>query len=1312
MSVKANLGELSARVSLDSTAFNKGMAALKREARTAKADFELAGKGVDGFGNKIDKNAGQMKILEREMELSRMEVAKYGEQYRKVSDEVRASGADTSKAMQDLERKSSVASLALVRQAEEYKRLHIEQQRQDSTMYQLGDAMEKTGNKISTTSDKVGKFADKWSKVGFVIGGATGLIVKQFVDWESSVASMEKTIDNSEGQVDRLASSFREMSLEIPVAAKELNEIAGIAGQLGIQGDAIEGFTRVMADLGVTTDLSAEEAAIALAQFANITQMAQGDFERLGSSIVELGNNYATQEGDIVNMAQRLAAAGHQIGLSEADILGVSTALSALGIKAEAGGSAFSKLMINMNVAAATGLDGMVKLEEATGLTRRELELMASNDGTSFKKMAKSIGMTTKEMEKVMKASKNLENFAEVAGMTAEEFKQAFEEDAVNALGAFISGLGEAEESGSSAIEILDEMGITEIRLRDTLLRASGAQDLMNNAVKDGNRAWDENIALTDEANVRYETNASKIQMAKNKIQDMAIELGGSLMPALADLVESSKPIVDMLTDWIQKFADSSDETKKFAVEMLAFTVLGGPALKAITTITGGMGTLLSSTGKGIKAFKDYTFEIKAAAGVSSVLGSSTATTTSMMLSMAPAIGGVVLAVGAGYAAWKLWGEGALEAHKANEKWGEGVDIETARALDTFQDYSSEVSTGNLQMAYDIESGATRASNAYAGMAETMKQELGSAIKESEEGLVNLPESVRKIVAESVNKSTAEQKRLIGELDEIQAGITNVYARAMEENRELTDQELSVIEGYHARMAEIRTETLELSAEEQRKVHIIMAEDLKDFSSKQLSERGVMLREEQKMIRESSEESRAFLQEQYTAGVLDKEQYNQALQELAEEERQIQLELAAEHKKIWDARGKVSEEQQAEELARMGFTLEEVKAYMAETGQVIEETSDVIVKANQMWNQLTFDPHTGTFNTNAKEIVDATKEDEQKWNDLIFMLKYAEMDSNVKQKIKEALIENGTWNNLTFLEKQAIMETNAKQTAFEFMQASGQWDDMTPEQKNLFLDSNTPEQIQQALKDIGVWDSLDPMTKDFIVESNAPRQAQEGADAVGKWNRLHPTEQRLETTTNAPEVANAANVAIQSVTGKTVRINVERYESTYRNTMDAANTGAYATWATGTDFHPGGLAILGDGGNQEPYLTPDGDFGISPNKDTMFDLPRGTKVWRNIEALMAEVPKYAKGTRNEGIKLGDHTFDKLTDALVPFSGMNKQAIAPQTNNTREGDVYNIHLNTYGDLPTEMVRKLSVDISKNLKRENDKRNMARGERVMY
>lgn len=85
-------------------------------------------------------------------------------------------------------------------------------------------------------------------------------------------------------------------------------------------------FTEVMINLGNSTNMSADEAASSMARFANIMGMDQNLFSNMGSSLVALGNNYATTESEIMAMSMRLAGAGRQVGLNEPQILGFAAA--------------------------------------------------------------------------------------------------------------------------------------------------------------------------------------------------------------------------------------------------------------------------------------------------------------------------------------------------------------------------------------------------------------------------------------------------------------------------------------------------------------------------------------------------------------------------------------------------------------------------------------------------------------------------------------------------------------------------------------------------------------------------------------------------------------------------------------------------------------------------------------------------------------------------------------------------------------------------------------------------------------------------
>ncbi len=334
--------------------------------------------------------------------------------------------------------------------------------------------------------------------VSSVFAGVTLYAVKTGLDFESAFAGVKKTVDATDEELQMFRDEIRNMAKEIPQSASAISEVAEAAGQLGIKNAYLMDFTEVMSNMGVATNMSATEAATALARLANITKMPQENFGRLGSTIVALGNNLATTESEITEMSLRLAGAGHQVGMSEAQILGLAGALSSVGIEADAGGSAMSTVMSEMQIAVENG-------------------------------------------------GEYLEEFANVAGMSSEQFQKSFRDDAAQALVSFVTGLEKMESKGKSAIATLSDMGITEIRQRDALLRLSGAGDILSQSLGIATQAWSENNALTNEAEQRYETLESRLQILKNNAADFGISIYDNLRDPLKNAVDESIVYVERL---------------------------------------------------------------------------------------------------------------------------------------------------------------------------------------------------------------------------------------------------------------------------------------------------------------------------------------------------------------------------------------------------------------------------------------------------------------------------------------------------------------------------------------------------------------------------------------------------------------------------------------------------------------------------------------------------------------------------------------------------------------------------------------------
>lgn len=390
----------------------------------------------------------------------------------------------------------------------------------------LSHSSEQLAGKIDTLKKKQGEAADKAMTFGDKAGQAFNQVHEAIVaagiavalkeiyeyfascaqasmDFESAITGVAKTTDLTDEELAAMSDSIKALSTEIPATTDEIAAVAEAAGQLGIQKDALLDFTEIMTMLGTATNMTADEAATALARFANITGMATDNYGRLGSVIVDLGNNFATTESEIVAMGTRLASAGKLAGLTEPEIMALAAAMSSVGIEAEAGGTAMTQTLNAIEKAVAKGGD-------------------------------------------------DLAEFARIAGMSSEEFSSAWKNDAMSALTSFIGGLGKLDEQGESTVLVLEDLGLTGIR-QSNMLKALGlAADQMTGAVNTANTAWQQNTALTNEANKRYATAQSRLTMMQNAYNNLKVAIGDAYTPALSEAYGVGTKMLNSVTKFVQ----------------------------------------------------------------------------------------------------------------------------------------------------------------------------------------------------------------------------------------------------------------------------------------------------------------------------------------------------------------------------------------------------------------------------------------------------------------------------------------------------------------------------------------------------------------------------------------------------------------------------------------------------------------------------------------------------------------------------------------------------------------------------------------
>lgn len=443
------------------------------------------------------------------------------------------------------------------------------------------------------------------------------------ITFETAMAGVAKTVDAPAEAIADLGRQFTALSEQIPVARTELAGIAEEAGQLGVALEQIPDFTRTVADLRVATNLG-EAAGTTLARMANIMGDVTPAFDRMGATIVDLGNNSATTEREIADMALRISGAGKVIGLHHPEVLAFAAALSSVGIESEAGGTAISRVFSEIAVAVGRGGD-------------------------------------------------RLERLAGIAGMTGAEFQQAFQRDAASAVVTFVEGLGRLNDAGVNVFNVLESVEFGEIRVRDALLRAAGAGDLMRRSLERGRQAWQDNNALTDEAAKFYGTSANQLRILRNRLSNVAGELGSALVPALISAVDAADPLIDAMQGMARAFASAPKPVQTLTIAAGALAAALGPVALALGTAASTLSTFAGTAALATTRLAALQGVLSAGGLILSVRSFADAVTLGRWalagLGALVTPGGIVLA-GLGLLAVML-GKSRIEAHRAAQAFEE-----------------------------------------------------------------------------------------------------------------------------------------------------------------------------------------------------------------------------------------------------------------------------------------------------------------------------------------------------------------------------------------------------------------------------------------------------------------------------------------------------------------------------------------------------------------------------------------------------------------------------------------------------------------
>ena len=448
-----------------------------------------------------------------------------------------------------------------------------------------GNKFSSVGNNLSSVGKSMCEVGKKMQSTGKDIIGALTPIsgvavasVKSFADYDSAIAQLSRTSGLTGKDLESMKATIAAMSDQLGLSETDVAGIASSVAAYGVSGvEDLSKVTKVASQMQVAFEgVSAEDAAASLAKFGNITGLTMTDADKLGSCIAGLENNSAALATEIMEVNNRIGGMSSSVGMSAADISAWSTTMISGGMSAELAGSNFTKFQGVLSAACSQGGEAV-------------------------------------------------QGFADVAGMSADEFIQLYKTDATGATEAFLQGLNKIEDGGGSVVATLDELGLSgteQVRMMQVLMKAadgtgkemSDLQRYMNIA----NDEFDKGTALQNEFDTQSDTLKFALQSLKAELSDTGKSIGAALAPAIQDVAKK-------FTDWLGKVQQFAQEHPK-VVQGIAGIVAGAMAFGGVALVVGkfvsAIGGIHSGIGDAIKGVSEFMSKIGGLNGAISMLTS------------------------------------------------------------------------------------------------------------------------------------------------------------------------------------------------------------------------------------------------------------------------------------------------------------------------------------------------------------------------------------------------------------------------------------------------------------------------------------------------------------------------------------------------------------------------------------------------------------------------------------------------------------------------------------------------------------------
>lgn len=376
-------------------------------------------------------------------------------------------------------------------------------------------------SKTSKMADNAFKAGQQLTAAGLAIGAPIYKAVEAATEFETKMIDIRKQMSaDTPTAVKAMTADVFRLSKELPLATGEIQEMIAAGLRMGVAQDKVIGFTRDVTKMAVAFDMPAGEIADSMGKIANVFNIPIDRIGNFADAINYLDDNTMAKGPEIINVLQRIGGSARNLSPEQATAL--SATMLSLGESSETAGSSISSMINTLSAA------GMQSDRFQQGLQMIGMNAVAVQKAMSSKDTAQGTILSVLEKVSQLKPNEQTEALIRLFG----------------------------KDHGPALMKLANNTKLYGEALDMVKGKQAGSMD--------------------KEYQKRVASSAAQMVIFKNRLQELAVKAGATLLPALNKLLVWAGKWMDKLSAFMEAHPGLVEGFMKAAAAASAVALAGG----------------------------------------------------------------------------------------------------------------------------------------------------------------------------------------------------------------------------------------------------------------------------------------------------------------------------------------------------------------------------------------------------------------------------------------------------------------------------------------------------------------------------------------------------------------------------------------------------------------------------------------------------------------------------------------------------------------------------------------------------------------